>query len=117
MTSIPNYGKPEKSYHPMTCVSHEKARAFCEIRGKRLPLEDEWAYAAQGRDRRYLVPWGSYPAEAFGPRQNNVYRATVGVANSQQTIATSQLGVGYIVVDAASVYWNVSTGAIMTMGK
>jgi hypothetical protein len=56
-------------------------------------------------------------AHVYWAGQNNVYRATVGVANSQQTVATSQLGVGYIVVDAASVYWNVSTGAIMTMGK
>lgn len=56
-------------------------------------------------------------AHVYWAGQNNVYRATVGVASSQQTIATSQLGVQNIVVDAASVYWSISTGAIMTIGQ
>jgi hypothetical protein len=41
----------------------------------------------------------------------------LGFAARKQTIATSQLGVTYIVVDAASVYWNVSTSAVMPIGK
>jgi hypothetical protein len=62
-------------------------------------------------------PAGNDDAHVYWAGQNNVYRATVGVASSQQTIATSQLGVTNIVVDAASVYWSVSTAAIMTIGK
>jgi formylglycine-generating enzyme required for sulfatase activity len=96
-----NYTKLGRQFHPMNCVSYEDARQFCEARGKRLPLEDEWLYAAQGGDRHYRVPWGtdseldrsclrrwthrdgtcavrSYPAEAFGlfDMSGNVREAT-----------------------------------------
>jgi hypothetical protein len=56
-------------------------------------------------------------ANVYWAGQNDVYRAAVGVASSQATIATSQFGVTNVIVDAASVYWNVSTGAIMRLGK
>jgi formylglycine-generating enzyme required for sulfatase activity len=96
-----NTSKLERGFHPMNCVSYEDARQFCAARGKRLPLEEEWLYAAQGGDRHYRVPWGtdsevdrsclqrwthkngtcavrSYPAEAFGlfDMSGNVREAT-----------------------------------------
>jgi formylglycine-generating enzyme required for sulfatase activity len=84
-----NYGHPERIYHPINCVSWDDAKAYCAIHGKRLPLEDEWEYAAQGGEAHYRYPWGtddatnrsclkrwtrrdltcavrSYPPEAFG---------------------------------------------------
>jgi formylglycine-generating enzyme required for sulfatase activity len=49
---------------PATCLTHDQAECFC-ARGtpgveKRLPLDQEWLYAALGSDgRRY--PWGDEP--------------------------------------------------------
>eukprot|EP01113_Clastostelium_recurvatum_P012691 TRINITY_DN1659_c0_g1_i5.p1 TRINITY_DN1659_c0_g1~~TRINITY_DN1659_c0_g1_i5.p1 ORF type:complete len:722 (-),score=166.39 TRINITY_DN1659_c0_g1_i5:56-1975(-) len=51
---------------PVTWVSQDDARAFCQWSKKRLPNEWEWQYAAQGTDgRRY--PWGSTWVNAAVP--------------------------------------------------
>ncbi|MDP9036693.1 MAG: formylglycine-generating enzyme family protein [Myxococcota bacterium] len=84
-----NYGKKASRYQPINCVSWLQSKEFCAFKGKRLPLEDEWQYAAEGGDQGYRFPWGldsdrdreclekwtgrkgtcpvrSYPPEAFG---------------------------------------------------
>lgn len=44
---------------PINCVDWNQAQRFCAWSGRRLPLEEEWAYAAFGPPgRQSLYPWG-----------------------------------------------------------
>jgi sulfatase modifying factor 1 len=54
-----NWGHPEgRDDHPINCVDHAQAAAFCAWTGKRLPTEEEWEYAARGGAEGRLYPWG-----------------------------------------------------------
>ncbi len=43
--------------HPVVYVNLKDARAYAEWKGKRLPTEEEWQIAAQGREE-FNYPWG-----------------------------------------------------------
>ena len=43
---------------PVTCISLEQARAFCEWAGGTVPTPDQWEKAARGKEAP-LFPWGN----------------------------------------------------------
>ncbi|MFT3705153.1 MAG: SUMF1/EgtB/PvdO family nonheme iron enzyme [Agriterribacter sp.] len=46
-----------KENHPVVYIDLDDARAYAKWLGKRLPLEQEWQFAAQGVDQK-KYPWG-----------------------------------------------------------
>lgn len=55
-----NAEKPDRAKHPINCVTWAQADEYCRVRGKRLPTETEFEFAARGSDGR-IYPWGDEP--------------------------------------------------------
>ena len=53
----------ERAAHPINCIDWTQAKAYCAVRGLRLPSEQEWELAARGRAGS-PYPWGSDPPAA-----------------------------------------------------
>lgn len=55
-----NYGHVDRANQPINCVDWERANAFCEWAGKKLPTEAQWEKAARGPES-FKYSWGNAP--------------------------------------------------------
>ena len=53
-----NWGKTDRSKHPINCVSQYEAKTFCEFKCKSLPTQEQWLKSARSRDYGNYS-WGS----------------------------------------------------------
>ena len=54
-----NGGIAFRATDPANCLSFEEARFYCQSRGKILPSEEQWEWAARGGAMGNLYPWGA----------------------------------------------------------
>jgi formylglycine-generating enzyme required for sulfatase activity len=57
-----NWSQPDRSDHPINCVSWFEAQRFAAWAQARLPSESEWEYAARSRGKAWIYPWGDEAA-------------------------------------------------------
>jgi formylglycine-generating enzyme required for sulfatase activity len=84
--------------HPVVNVSWYAAVAYCHSRGKRLPTEAEWDFAARGGLSGKMFPWGDEPADKD---RANYSASGLGAARSVGSYAPN----GYGLYDMAGNVW------------
>jgi len=78
-------GYKAQANHPVTQVSWQDAKCYCESQDKRLPTDAEWEFAAKSGQERYpnLYSWGNQMKEG-GKFKTNYSQGTVPESNTQE---------------------------------
>ena len=69
--------------HPVVHVSWNDAQAYCRWKGKRLPTEAEWEYAARGGLIQNKFPWGN-ELTPNGEHRCNIWQGKFPAYNSRE---------------------------------
>ncbi len=86
------YDQAGREAHPMNCVNYSEATTYCQWKGKRLPTEAEWEYAARGKDAK-LYPWGTdAPSCKFANFTGEIGKTSPGCGDGTTCIGTKAAG-------------------------
>jgi formylglycine-generating enzyme required for sulfatase activity len=82
---------PEADVLPVNCISRERALAFCQARGGKLPTEAQFAYVQGGlRGMRYV--WGEDPPTCEDAAWARIRTADSGVAPDECAFLSARPG-------------------------
>jgi formylglycine-generating enzyme required for sulfatase activity len=105
------YGDSQYENYPVNNVSWDDARNYCSWKGKRLPTEAEWEYAARGGLRGARYPNGDNIncsdanfARWSGAGDNSICKDSGGKDNDTHTVG-SHVANGYGLYDMAGNVW------------
>jgi formylglycine-generating enzyme required for sulfatase activity len=72
--------------YPVVNVSYSDAVAYCKWKGKRLPTEAEWEYAARG-DMEHIFPWGKKFRDGRANLRESGYRRPTDTGRYERGVA------------------------------